>query len=307
MLSAARMADPLVSVVIPNYNYARFLGQAIDSVLAQTYPSVEIVVVDDGSKDESAHVLRQYEGRVRPILQVNQGVSAARNNGIAASRGEAIAFLDSDDVWDPRKIELQVRKLEDPAVGLVHSGIEYVDSNGRSLAVDLAGAEGKILRRHALFRVPTVRSGSTALVRRSCLDKVGLFDVSLSTSADWDMWRRIGAVSEVRMIPLPLVKYRLHDGAMHRNLAVFERDMLHAFERMFDDPSSNELLPIRRKCYANLYATLCASYSSQHAWRKALKFAGRSLLERPDTLVMQALGMPWRRIRRRLTNEHVPM
>jgi glycosyltransferase involved in cell wall biosynthesis len=300
------MSAPLVSVVIPNYNYARYLPEAIDSVLAQTYPAVEIIVVDDGSKDDSEAVLQRYEGRIRAVRQANQGVSAARNNGIRASRGEAIAFLDSDDAWDPRKLELQMQKLDDPAVGLVHCGIEYVDSAGRSLSVDLQGAEGNILRRHALFRVATVRSGSTALVRRSCFDRVGLFDEGLSTSADWDMWRRLGGISEVRMVPLPLLRYRLHDGAMHRNLAVFERDMLRAFERMFQDPDAAELLPLKRKCYANLYATLCGSYLGQRHWQKTLQFAARSLLERPDTLVLQALGMPWRHLRRRLFNEHVP-
>lgn len=300
------MSTPLVSVVIPNYNYARYLRQAIDSVLAQTYPAVEIIVVDDGSKDDSQAVLDEYDGRIRAIRQPNKGVSAARNNGIRASTGEAIAFLDSDDVWDARKLELQMGRFERAEVGLVHCGLEYVDSQGRTLSIDMGGAEGDILERHALFRTPTVRSGSTALVRRSCFDRVGLFDEALSTSADWDMWRRVGGVCKVAMVQEALVKYRLHDGAMHRNLSAFERDMLHAFARMFDDPTARELLPLKRKCYSNLYATLCGSYFSQRNWPKVLEFAARSAAERPDTLLIQALGMPWRHIRRKLTREHVP-
>lgn len=301
------MSDRLVSVVIPNYNYARFLPEAIDSVLAQTYRAVEIIVVDDGSKDESAQVLQRYDGRVKAILQANAGVSAARNTGIRASRGEAVAFLDSDDAWDSTKLERQMQHLETPSVGLVHTGVEYVDSAGRRLGLDVHGAEGRILRRHALFRSPTVRSGSTALVRRSLFDQVGLFDEALSTSADWDMWRRLGGACEVRMIAAPLTKYRLHDGAMHRNVAAFEKDMLRAFARMFEDPAATELLPLKRKCYSNLYATLSGSYLSQRNWSKTLAYATRSLAQRPDTIVLQALGMPWRRLRRRLTREYVPV
>ena len=102
---------PMVSVIIPNYNYADYIGLAIDSVLAQTYPNVEIVVVDDGSKDDSIEILAAYDGRIKLILQQNQGVSVARNTGAANSSGELLAFLDADDVWRPEKLEKQVHAI----------------------------------------------------------------------------------------------------------------------------------------------------------------------------------------------------
>ena len=93
------MKEPLVSVVIPNYNYGQYLRQAIDSVLAQTYPAIEIIVVDDGSQDKSEAIVRSYGERVRLIAQRNQGVSVARNRGVQESAGEFVAFLDADDAW----------------------------------------------------------------------------------------------------------------------------------------------------------------------------------------------------------------
>src|SRR5438045_4325502 len=98
------MQKGLVSVVIPNYNYARYVGDAVDSVLGQTYADLEVIVVDDGSTDASRDVLLSYGDSVKTISQQNQGVSAARNNGVAASRGEFVAFLDADDLWLPEKV-----------------------------------------------------------------------------------------------------------------------------------------------------------------------------------------------------------
>src|SRR5262249_31415776 len=195
------MWAPLVSVVISNYNYGRFLPAALDSVLGQTYPALDVIVVDDGSTDESAEVLARYDRRIRTLRQTNAGVSAARNEGILASRGEAIAFLDADDVWAGDKIAAQVERLgeTDVNVGLVYCGIEFIDTQGGSLGIDIEGEEGRILVPHALLRAKTVNTGSSALVRRACFDTCGLFDVKLSTSADWDMWRRVASSYEVAM------------------------------------------------------------------------------------------------------------
>ena len=139
------MKQPLVSVIIPNYNYGHFLAQSIDSVLAQTYPNIEIIVVDDGSSDDSAEVLMTYSDKIKWIKQSNQGVSAARNKGTAASKGELIAFLDADDVWLPEKIEKQVRVFHaENEIGLVHCGLVDFDDEGNLLSKQLDGMEGSI-------------------------------------------------------------------------------------------------------------------------------------------------------------------
>jgi glycosyltransferase involved in cell wall biosynthesis len=126
---------PRVSIIVPAYNAAAYLPYAIDSVLAQTYQDWEIVIVDDGSTDNTRAVVDAYRSRLRDrlqyIFQPNRGVSAARNHGIRAARGEFIALLDADDVWLPQRLELGVNALDaDPAVGLVHSRVARIDTKG---------------------------------------------------------------------------------------------------------------------------------------------------------------------------------
>ena len=138
---------PLISVVIPNYNYGRYLSQAIDSVLAQSYSNMEIVVVDDGSTDNSEEVLRSYEDRVRWFRQENEGVSTARNFGVEKSHGALIAFLDADDVWLPNKLELQAERIiADESLGLVHCGVEEFCDGDHITRRQLNGLEGWVAK-----------------------------------------------------------------------------------------------------------------------------------------------------------------
>src|SRR5262245_15747118 len=117
------MTSDSVSVVIPTYNCGRLVTEAVDSVLGQTVPPAEVIVVDDGSQDDTAERLAAYAGRVRYLRQENQGVAAARNCGVAASGGEVVAFLDADDVWHPRKLEFQLAALDrHPGLGLLGTG-----------------------------------------------------------------------------------------------------------------------------------------------------------------------------------------
>jgi glycosyltransferase involved in cell wall biosynthesis len=293
------MSASLVSVIIPNYNYARFLPEAIDSVLGQTYPNVEIIVVDDGSTDNSEEVLKGYGERLRWFRQSNRGVSAARNYGIEQSRGELLAFMDADDMWRPEKLERQVRMFENPAVGMVYCGLQYISTEGELLGQNLSGRSGQVLKGVALLQPPGVpASGSSALISRACFDKVGLFDTALSTSADWDMWRRIACHYEIAIVPEPLVLYRLHGSAMHRNVELFERDMLRAFSSMFEDPAASQIHPLKRHCYGNLYLTLSGSYLHAGQWRKSVKYALRSIYTWPPSLAY-LLSFPYRRVRRR--------
>ncbi len=290
---------PLVSVVIPNYNYGRFLGEAIESALGQTYPHREIIVVDDGSTDESETVLRGFGGRIHWVRQGRQGVAAARNRGVAESRGALLAFLDSDDAWHPEKLARQVACLSRPAVGLVCCGLEYIDESGRVLGQSLPTQRGRLLKEIALLRWSYAPGGSAALVRRASLQRAGLFDPELSTSADWDLWRRIACDDEIEICPEPLVQYRVHAGSMHRDLAVFERDMLRAFAKMFQDPAAAAVHGLRRRSYSNLYRQFSGSYARAGRWGKAVAYAWRSVLAWPPSAV--TLGaVPIRRLRRRL-------
>jgi glycosyltransferase involved in cell wall biosynthesis len=292
--------QPLVSIVVPNYNCARFLPAALDSALAQTYPHIEIIVVDDGSKDNSLEVLRRYEPRIRVITQANQGVSAARNRGIAESRGELIALLDADDEWHPDKLARQVPLFANPAVGLAHCGLEYIDESGQPLGTNTTGRRGRVLPHIALLEGTIVLAGgSTAVVRRECFDKAGLFDRELSTAADWDMWRRVACHYEVDLVREPLMRYRLRPGSMHRNVDVFAHDMLHGFAQMFSDPAASAIWPLRRRSYSTLYLMLAGSYLHARRWRPALSYAARSVWMWPPSVGYLA-ATPWRQISRRL-------
>ncbi|MBI3011711.1 MAG: glycosyltransferase [Candidatus Omnitrophica bacterium] len=288
-------APPLISVIIPNHNYGRYLGQAIESVLGQSYSRVEVIVVDDGSTDDSMEVLRRFGDRIRWLQQPRQGVSAARNRGIQATRGELIAFLDSDDVWHPEKLARQLARLSRPSVGMVYCGRWLIDDAGRCLGIEQPRHSGWVLREIALLRWAQAPGGSSALVRKDCLDRVGLFDPQLSTSADWDLWRRIACRYEIRVVPEPLVSYRQHPSAMHRNVELFERDMLRAFGRMFEDSSAAAVHPLRRRCYSNLYLMCSGAYLHAGRWDKSLAYAWRSVLEWPLNVATLA-SFPVRRL-----------
>jgi glycosyltransferase involved in cell wall biosynthesis len=291
------MSWPLVSVIIPNYNYGRYLEQAIGSALAQDYPSVEVVVVDDGSTDASSEVAARFGGRIRWIQQQRQGVAAARNRGVEESRGELVAFLDADDYWSPRKLSRQVAAMGRGAV-MAYCGLEFVSIAGDRLGVSVSGPRGRILRDIVLLRsAASPGLGSTALIRRDALERAGGFDPAVSTSTDWDLWRRLSCRGEVEYVPEVLASYRLHGGAMHRDVSVFERDMRLAFAKTFADPAAAEVHPLRRRCYGNLYVMLSGSYWQAGDWRRALSFAAMSVRVWPPSLGYLA-AFPARRLGR---------
>ena len=170
--------EPLVSVIIPTYNRSRFLGEALDSALNQTYKEQEIIVVDDGSTDGTSQLMREYEPRIRYIYQERSERSSARNRGVSESCGEYIAFLDSDDLWLPEKIERQVKILnENEGIGVVYTGVQFIDEAGRAY-------EGKICwaalqrKRQSLYEDLMTRnvisgSASSVLLRRECMETAG--------------------------------------------------------------------------------------------------------------------------------------
>jgi glycosyltransferase involved in cell wall biosynthesis len=255
------MDSPLVSVIIPNYNYANYLPEAVDSVLNQTYPNIELIVVDDGSSDNSKEVLASYGERVVAVFQENQGVSATRNNGVAVSRGELIAFLDADDVWLPTKIEKQVQRfVSDTTLGLVHVGVDEVDPDGNSLITRLEGLEGRVAGDLLMLKSQSIFGGGSGLmVPRKVFDEVGGFDLRLSTSADWDMFYQISERYAVGFVAEILVKYRVHNSNMHGNVKAMEDDMMLAFQKAFST-SKPEILDIKDRAYGSLHRILAGSY-----------------------------------------------
>lgn len=289
------MRSARVSVVIANHNYGRFLGDAIASALNQTSPAFEVIVVDDGSTDESHEVVHSFGSRIRVVRQENRGVSAARNRGIGESRGELVAFLDADDWWLPEKLARQVEGFRRENVGMVYTGLRYVDVCGNVLSTTTSGRSGRVLEDLALLRAPGVpASGSSPVVRRSVLEKVGGFDEALSTSADWDLWRRVACHYEIEFVPEPLTIYRQHGSSMHLRVELLERDMLRAFGSMFEDPAAFAVHPLVHRCYANLYLMIAGSYFHAGNPVKGAAYVARGLTRWPPS-IGRILWTPFRR------------
>lgn len=248
-----------ISVVIPTYNYGRFIREAIDSVLAQTYAPLEILVVDDGSTDDTEQIVRAYGDRVRYIRQQNAGVGAARNTGIASARGEYVAFLDSDDVWLPEKLAKEIARFEtDPELGLVYGGAERFDESG-TLSVALDGIEGWIAPELLRLERSVISSGSGTLLPKRVAEEVGGFDANLQPSEDWDFCYRVALRHRVGFVPEVLVRYRQHGGGLHLNVARMERGMMLALEKAFAsrDPRVQSQ---RRSTYGRMHRVLAGCY-----------------------------------------------
>lgn len=205
---------PTVSVVIPSYNHEKYIRQCVDSVLCQSWRDSEVIVVDDGSTDGTHDILCEFGKKITYIRQENRGTQAARNAGIRVSTGEFVALLDSDDAWLPEKLEQELRIFEiRPDAGLVYSLAYIIDSTGeipstrQVIGAGLVDTEPAFDQLLVENRVPAL----TAVVRKACLDEVGLFDETLFGAADWDLWLRIAARWPVVCLEYPLALYRIHE------------------------------------------------------------------------------------------------
>ena len=218
-----------MSVVVPTYNRERTLPRALDSVLAQTYADFEVLVVDDGSTDQTAALAAEYEARderVRYLRQSqNAGVSAARNRGLREARGEFVAFLDSDDEWRPEKLDRQIRRFRElPArVGLLYSGVEDVGPGGHR-TVRVPAHRGDLHR--TLLERNVIHGLSGVVLRRAAVEHAGLFDEGIPAIEDYEYWLRVTDRFEADFVPAPLVRYHDADDSGRKSLNT--RDNLEA-------------------------------------------------------------------------------
>ncbi len=198
---------PLVSVILPTYNRSELLPQSIDSVLSQSYANVELIVVDDGSTDDTEAVVRACSPAIRYVRQPHTGVAAARNRGLIEARGELIAFQDSDDLWRPGKLDRQVELMQQrPNAGMVYTSHRITD-----LAGNVIGGRWKQLHSgcvtDALFQTMFVIMPST-VVRRTVVQRVGQFNTALRINSDYEYWLRASLVTEFAAIDESLVDER---------------------------------------------------------------------------------------------------
>jgi len=201
-----------VSVVIPTYNRSDYLAQALDSVLVQTFVPEEVIVVDDGSTDDTPAVLQSYGDRILALRQENSGAAAARNRGIARARGEWVAFLDADDMWEPQALEALVQAIpEYPDAGLITFRGRVVTPAGRRTEKILGTqSPGPDFTSESFLRED---SGGvlTPMVRREILMEAGGYDESLRTAHDCDLWLRLTFRTRMVSLPEPLLLRRVHD------------------------------------------------------------------------------------------------
>ena len=219
----------LVSVVIPCFNHARFLADALDSVRAQTWPHVEAIVVDDGSTDDPASVVSQYP-EVCFIRQANRGLSEARNVGWRTSRGPIIIFLDADDVLGPGAAAAAVERLaSNPQAMLAFGRLEIMDASGTRIPATLPVVTTHFYEE--LLRRNYIRTPAMAAVRRDVMDVVGGFDPSCSPSADYDLYLRVARRYPLIAHPAIVARYRQHATNMSRNPRLMLPATLQVLER----------------------------------------------------------------------------
>ncbi len=225
-------SEPLVSAIIPTYNRADIVCEAIASVLAQTYRNIEIIVVDDGSTDGTKQALTRYEGKVRVVVQANGGPSAARNRGVAVSRGELVGFLDSDDLWMPSKIERQVALLAEagPLVPCCLCNIMMCWRDGERASFDIANlwppvGQGIWVNVEEVLATRFVLFNQGILIRRGVLERLGGFNENLRLMEDAELSLRLACEGPWGFIREPLVVWRESADSCYQDARKDERSV----------------------------------------------------------------------------------
>ena len=257
---------PRVSVVIPAYNQAEYLGDAIRSVLSQTYQDFEIIVVDDGSTDNTPLVANEFSDNIRYIRQENKGLAGARNTGIRNAKSTYIALIDSDDIWLPNFLQKMMDLVaEDPDAFVYYCSARYIDTKGNELPqiVDSKfvpdGTMYETLVK-ANFIIP-----STVVMMRSAVLAAGLFDDSFRACEDWDLWLRLAPTCHFTSIRDCLVKYRLHGSSLSADPRKMQQAVKAVIEKHFgpDDEDMRNWSNVKRMAYGGVYR--------YHAWTSVLK------------------------------------
>jgi len=265
----------LVSVVVPSFNVSATLAETLRFILAQTYTHFEVIVVDDGSSDNSAAIAEGFlsDGRVRIVRQPNRGLAGARNSGIAAGQGAYIAFCDADDLWEPTKLERHVAHLRDNAgVGVSYAGSSLIDDNGKLMRQAQRPRLTQVEPKHILKRNP-IGNGSAPVIRREVFEDIAYrpdherirdwyFDETFRQSEDLECWLRIALTTDWKFEGISglLTRYRINQGglsaATHKQLASWERLIA-------------KLTPLNPALFAK-HAGLARAYQLRYLCRRAI-------------------------------------
>jgi len=262
----------LVSVIIPTYNSLQYICKAIDSVLAQTYKNIEIIVVDDGSTDDTMLILKKYESKIAIISQANRGPSIARNVGIVKAKGDYITFLDSDDLWLPEKLEKQIDFIKaNPNVKFVNCcAAVYNMKTDKNEKIPKLNYPKKILLKKLLIK-NCVGDLPGWFIAKECFDKVGLFDETLAVAEDWDLALRICREFEYGVVDEPLIVIQQREGSQSYFGSKNLENELRFLNKIFSSKEINADFLIKGKTYSYRYFCAAWAYYSQGDLNNALK------------------------------------
>jgi len=278
---------PKVSTIVPTYNYAHFLRDCVNSIIQQTYKDFEIVVIDDGSTDETRAIVESLIEsnpgvQIRYIYQNNQGPAAARNHGIREAQGEYIAFCDADDVWAPEKLDKQLDLFEqDPELAMIFSDMSqqvedgcYEESYFHKRGINpekFTNVYSKLIERNN-FIIPT-----TVVLRRKILDDVGIFDERYRVGEDYELWLRIAKKYKIGYIDKPLVIRFSHEGSISRTKDVYCRDNIRITKELLSryEFSKKERFILRQRIKQNNYE-LGYHYFAAGEYKRSVPYFWRS-------------------------------
>lgn len=278
----------LISVIIPVFNGAETIAETIASVRAQTYPDFELIVINDGSTDATVDIVEaiaKEESRIRLYSYSNAGLSKTRNRGIEKARGEFISIIDADDLWTEDKLEDQLQALqENPEAGLAYSFVDWIDESDQFKRYGShIKANGYVLEQLLLRNF--IDNGSNVLIRKSVIEKVGMFKEELTNAADWDMWLRIAALYEFACVPKVQVYYRVLSNSLSSNLTGMASCVLTILDAFFAEHPNLEK-KLGKQAYADKYRFFTFKSIEGRPNRKngvlALKFFVKAVFLEPD-------------------------
>lgn len=291
-----------VSVIIPTYNSVKYVTEAIDSVLAQTYENIEIFVIDDGSTDTTREVLQKYGDAIHYLYKENGGASSARNYGIENATGKYIAFLDADDIWMPEKVEKQVALMEsNEDIGLCYVSTQRVSEN-----LEFTGViEAKEFEDYceALLLNSNIVSGScsSAMVRRDVVSQTKGFDKRLGTCGDWEYWLRLSFVTKFAPLREELAKYRDVEGSMSSNPYTSGKCSFRVLNSFFSSSKLPEKYKkIKNKALSNCFMVSSGEFLQNGNLIESFKYMWKGLNLYPRN-ISRPLGLPFRHFKRLLT------
>lgn len=279
---------PEISIIIPVYNGEKYLKDTIVSVLNQTYRNYELIIVDDGSTDNTKNIIDSFnDPRIQYHYQKNSGISASRNVGIDLAQGEFIAFLDADDIWLPFKLELQADVIrKEPDIGLVFGWVYYMDTKSNIVGEKKYNITDDFYMNLLLGNF--VDNGSVPLIRKECFEKVGKFD--FLPAEDWDMWIRIAREYKFGYVNDYLAIYRINYDGLSKEYKKMERGLFKILDREFSSKNS-ELNCIKFKAYSYRFHYLSRICRSLMRNKDALLYMVKAIAFYPPILLNKSRNM----------------